>query len=315
MYKVVRAVSPFINPSGSNFKAKPYDAWMKCGGMIAKAHYPWRLLNKIVHNYAFPSLGPSKKEARLRFMEACSMNYDAFPDYIYYEIIPFIWDCWPKNDDRVVAWLRKYNVNACILTSQEAAARIQKRIPELNILVITEGIDVEGYGEGVELRDRTLDVYYFGRAPKAVYDKGVLDGLTFKWGGSDEEFHERIKNAKITNAFPQCDVNKDKTGGQETLTQRYWECMLSRIIMVGRAPKELIELIGYNPVVELNVPLGSKNVDVSSAYSAQIKHILKHIAEYQTLVDKNREIAIRMAPWEIRMKQVMKWLISLGYEV
>ena len=40
-------------------------------------------------------------------------------------------------------------------------------------------------------------------------------------------------------------------GKIETLTQRYWECMLSRCLIVGRAPFELINLIGYNPVIEV----------------------------------------------------------------
>ena len=41
-------------------------------------------------------------------------------------------------------------------------------------------------------------------------------------------------------------------GDIETLTQRYWENMLSRIIMVGHAPKELVDLIGYNPIIEID---------------------------------------------------------------
>ena len=41
-------------------------------------------------------------------------------------------------------------------------------------------------------------------------------------------------------------------GDIETLTQRYWECMLSRIVMLGHAPQELIDLIGYNPVIEID---------------------------------------------------------------
>ena len=41
-------------------------------------------------------------------------------------------------------------------------------------------------------------------------------------------------------------------GDIETLTQRYWECMFSRMVMVGHAPQELIDFIGYNPVIELS---------------------------------------------------------------
>ena len=46
----------------------------------------------------------------------------------------------------------------------------------------------------------------------------------------------------------------------------------------------------------------------------QVMDIVEHISEYQDLVDKNRETALKMAPWEIRMKQIMEWLEGLGYE-
>ena len=92
--------------------------------------------------------------------------------------------------------------------------------------------------------------------------------------------------------------------GIETLTQRFWEGMLSRTVLLGRAPKELIDLVGYNPVVTLD----KEHAD------EQVRDIVEHISEYQDLVDKNRETALRMAPWEIRMKQIMEWLEGLGYE-
>ena len=79
----------------------------------------------------------------------------------------------------------------------------------------------------------------------------------------------------------------------------------SRTVLLGRAPKELIELIGYNPVIVLD-----KNHP-----DEQVRDIVNHISDYQELVDKNREMALRMAPWEIRMKKIMTWLESLGYQV
>ena len=37
--------------------------------------------------------------------------------------------------------------------------------------------------------------------------------------------------------------------------------------------------------------------------------------KYQELVDRNRETALQMGSWDIRMKQIMEWLRGLGYEV
>ncbi|MDY3674972.1 MAG: hypothetical protein SO049_09185, partial [Prevotella sp.] len=87
-------------------------------------------------------------------------------------------------------------------------------------------------------------------------------------------------------------------GGVETLTQRYWEAMLSRIVIVGHCPQELEDIAGYNPCIEIDErnPVG------------QIVSIIKNITHYQELVDRNRDAALRLAPWEFRMREVKEWL-------
>ena len=115
------------------------------------------------------------------------------------------------------------------------------------------------------------------------------------FNGTDREFCERIVNAKVTIAVPRCDVLPTC---HETLTQRYWECMLSRMVMIGRAPKELTDLIGYNPVIDI----------APTNLQEQIKNIKDNITAYQPLVDRNRETALRLAPWELRMREVKKWM-------
>lgn len=88
-------------------------------------------------------------------------------------------------------------------------------------------------------------------------------------------------------------------GDIETLTQRYWECMFSRMVMVGHAPHELVDFIGYNPVVELRDDISAEDL---------IADVLEHIDEYQPLVDHNRETAERLGSWTVRMKWLMEEL-------
>lgn len=45
-----------------------------------------------------------------------------------------------------------------------------------------------------------------------------------------------------------------------TLTQRYCECMFSRMVMEGHAPQELIDFIGYNPVIELSDKISAERL-------------------------------------------------------
>ena len=118
-----------------------------------------------------------------------------------------------------------------------------------------------------------------------------------------ESYIEELCNAQVTVTFPRCDLMPEETGDIETLTQRYWEAMLTRSVIVGRAPKELIDLIGYNPVIDLN----KKNP------IEHIEDILGHIEDYQPLVDRNRQTALEKGCWKQRMKDVIQWLTSIGY--
>lgn len=301
--KLVKAVAPYHHSGFLNFKQAPYEAWKNLGGKVAKAHYPWRFLHGLAYRWELPTLWKSKKEARLRFVEPVSLYFDTFPDYARYEIIPFVWDCWPQYDDKLVEWMTKHGVKSCVFTCAESFERIKKRMPHLNMLLITEGIEVEKYPGGVPLREREIPLYMYGRAPNKLWEQlKILEG---KCGGGENLFHYRLQHAQVTVALPQCDVYPERTGGQETLTQRYWECMLSRMVMVGRAPKELTDLIGYNPVVDIDY----------DHFTDQVRDIVAHIEDYQAMVNHNREVALKMAPWEIRMKQIMVWLKDLGYEV
>lgn len=317
MGKVVKAVAPYRHEGIINFKKGAYDAWVKVGGKTAAAHYlPGKLLGWSC-NHELPLLPRNRKEARLRFMEPINRKLDTFPDYVRYEIIPFIWDCWPCLDDRISCWLKKHQVRTAIFTSRQNAERIQKRFPEMNILVITEGIDSSKYQAGKQLKDRDIDILEFGRGSGVNFNGNVNQSdnnnrrfryVCTKQNGifyTDEELFQMMANSKVTIALPRCDTDPTIAAGVETLTQRYWENMLSRIVMVGHAPKELTDLIGYNPVIELD----------RKRPNEQIHDILNHIEDYQALVDKNRQTALRVGDWTLRMKEIMMWLRDCGYEV
>lgn len=187
---------------------------------------------------------------------------------------------------------------------------MQEVLPAMNILSITEGINVQSYHAGCDLKDRSIDLLEYGSIKRNFFRHHV-SGINHinreNANGCIDTFEQLLHTtaeAKVTISLPRCDTAPEETGGIETLTQRFWEGMLSRSVLLGRAPKELIDLVGYNPVVTLD----KEHAD------EQVRDIVEHISEYQDLVDKNRETALRMAPWEIRMKQIMEWLEGLGYE-
>lgn len=324
--KNVCAVPPYIY-KGINFKIQPYEAWKELGGEVVPSLYPPRWLHGLAFRYEIPtvvkglrskvrsalSLCLAKKgqgEARLRFVQPVSISFDTFPDYAIYEIIPFIWDCWPDSFEKTAYWLKKHNVNTAIFTSSQTAEMMKERFPNMNILYVPEGIDTKEYKSGLQLKQRNNPLYEIGGGKRCFlktqfpkeYER--LSILPVKGLLPDRKsFIDALCDAQVTVTFPRSDLMPEETGGMETLTQRYWEAMLTRSVIVGRAPKELIDLIGYNPVIDMDKlnPIG------------QIENILLHIEDFQPLVDKNRETALQMGDWKKRMREVAEWLTSCGY--
>lgn len=304
LMKFVKAVQPYIYEGKINFKHKPYDAWEKLGGQVAESHYPWRPFHRIVYGNDFPVFAQKNNEARLRFVQPYSLTFDTWPDYMFYEIIPFFWDCWPDNFEKVFAWLKRHKIRTAIFTSSQFADMVRVRFPKMNVLAVTEGIDIEPYKMGKKLCERGTDFLQYGREIDSIvrYDFSDIRYVSGKENGTivftQEQLYDAIADARVVAAYPKSWTNPEEAGEIETLTQRYWECMLSRCVMVGHAPKELVELIGYNPVIELD----------KDNPNGQVHDILEHINDYQGLVDKNRGTALKYGDWKYSIVKVMKWL-------
>ena len=310
--KIVKAIPPYIYKGASNFKYYPCEAWEKIGGKVLRNFYPPQFLHSLIYRITLPSVFKNKKEARLRFVSGYSIQFDTFPDYAFYEVIPLIWDCWPKQVESVAAFFRKHQVKTAIFTSSQTADVFRDLFPKTNIQTITEGIKIDLYSPGNVLSDRKIAILEIGRKDGNFFKTPLPEGINhIKTGNfartfqSDEEFRAALADTKVTVTVPRCDVDKKTAGNIETLTQRYWECMLSRIVMVGRAPKELINLIGYNPVIDWD----------GNDASPLVSDILGNIGKYQELVNRNYETAKKMASWEMRMKDIMIYLKNKGYSV
>ncbi len=310
--KIVKATVPYIHPGHLNFKLDPYMAWKRNGGNIAKAHYPFNLFHGMAYRFELPSLIKNKIEARLRFVEPVSLYFDTFPDYALYEVIPMVWDCWPRYFEKMFAWIKKHRVRTAIFTSSQAAEKIKERFPKLNVMWCPEAVCTVNYKEGNRLIDRKIDLLEFGRSNNKILQEKLPDTIKHvctKVNGqfiyNNEELYTAMGDAKVTIALPRSITQPEKAGDIETLTQRYWENMLSRIVMIGKAPKELTDLIGYNPVIDIDY----------ENFNSQLQEILNHIDDYQDLVDRNRETALKSGNWDDRMKDVMSFLKNNGYSI
>lgn len=302
---LVKAVCPYIHPQSINFKYAAYKAWRAVGGETCKTLFPPKCLHGLAYRFELPTVFKKKDVALLMFVEPVSIRFDTFPYYSTNEIIPFVWDCWPRFYDIMEQWMRRHKVRRAIFTSRQEMYAMQKRLPEVKMCHCPEGADISLYSDGKELIERRIDLLEFGRPNEKVVGTQKIEGIKHittyqngKYSFTNEELFAAMGDTKVTICLPRCMTHPHIAKGVETLTQRYWECMLSRIVIVGHCPKELIDIIGYNPCIEIDKenPVG------------QIKAIVGNIADYQPLVDRNRETALRLAPWELRMREVKEWL-------
>ena len=320
----LKAVAPYIHPGFLNFKLAPFEAWVRNGGLVAQEHYPPRWLHGTAYRWELPTIWKSRKEARLRFVEPVSLSFDSFPDYVRYEVVPMFWDCWPRYFEKTCRWLRKHGVRTAIFSSRQTAEMMQERFAgknmewqKINIIWCPEAVDDSVYQKGKLLKDRNIDLLEFGRSNDKVFKADQLEAVfdiknrnlnhvctkqNGKFIYTNEQLYEAMGNAKVTIALPRSITQPEIVGDIETLTQRYWECMFSRMVMVGHAPQELIDFIGYNPVIELSDKILPEEL---------IANVIEHIEDYQVLVDKNRETAERLGSWDVRMKWLMGELANL----
>lgn len=235
---------------------------------------------------------------------------NAFPYYTY-NIIPMLWDLWPCYWEKLFRDLKILKVKECFVTASQMVDILKEKC---GIIAhwIPEAIDIRDYECGKELRHRCINVYELGRQHHEYhkiieslmgtvinnykgneYDKdGRLIKLAFP---TANDLLSALPEIQIIVCFPKIDTHPLEAGGIETLTQRYWEAMLSGCLIIGRAPQELIDLIGYDPVV---------NVDWDNPQK-QITEILNNIENYQELVNKNIITATKLGSWDLRAVEII----------
>lgn len=310
MGKIIKAVKPFLYQNNSNFKLAVYQKWEECGGKVAPLRPLEKYYERLSYHLDLPTLRQSSKEARLRFVEGASLRFDTFPDYIGYEVIPVVWDCWPRFVDNMARWFKKHQVRTAFFTSSQTAEKMRELCPNVNIYHLPEAIETELYHDDKALSARSIDYLEFGRCSR-ILDSSKFDKTIKVLSSGNEatglrtraQLADALADSKITLSLTRLDNQPELAEGIDTLTQRYWECMLSGVVILGRAPKELKDIIGYDPVVHLDKEHANE----------QILDILAHIEDYQELVDRNRKAALEKGDWKLRIQQMMEVLEKLGY--
>jgi hypothetical protein len=107
-----------------------------------------------------------------------------------------------------------------------------------------------------------------------------------------EEFVRGLARARVSICVPSSITHPERAGDIETMTIRYLQSIASKCLVLGHAPAEMVELFGYNPVVEIDMsdPVG------------QVLDILGRYEDYLPLIERNFDRVSREHTWENRWK-------------
>ena len=159
-------------------------------------------------------------------------EYFSWPWCYFHEIVPVVWDCWPKWQDDLVRFVLRNRVGTIFCTASQTAEAVKAACPWVDAVWLPEGVDVSAYPCGGRLSDREIDILEVGRFLQTVHqaivghDFGRTIRHEYPQGGllfpDQASYTEGLRRSRICICYPRCDTNPEEAGEIETMTQRYW---------------------------------------------------------------------------------------------
>ena len=200
----------------------------------------------------------------------------------------YLFDAWPARHGEIRSFVETWGIQYAFISSSQGAERLTKLSDRCTFMWVPEGVDPSGYQQRSFL-EKDIDVLQLGRkydsyhariAPELesarasyFYEK-EKGGIIFP---TREEFVAGLARSKISICFPSSMTHPQRAGDIETMTTRYLQSMASNCLVLGHAPREMVELFGYNPVVEVD----------DGDPAGQILEILRDYESYLPLIEKN----------------------------
>jgi hypothetical protein len=245
-------------------------------------------------------------------------EWRCFPVTYLHEVVPWVFDAWPNVYGRIERVLRRQRVRLAFCSARQSAEHLGRALG-IECLWMPEACDPSVLDPSKPLAERTIDVLELGRRYDVWHE--AVTGRLAALGKA--HLYEKVKgqmifateaalragynDAKISVCFPSSMTHPARSGDVETATLRYFESMAAKCLIVGHCPAELMDIMGYNPVLE---------ADMTSAESAagQIEEILANVDRHQELVDRNYRAVLERGVWDVRIRQLLDELAKRGYE-
>lgn len=216
----------------------------------------------------------------------------------------YLFDPWPKHHREIVRFVNDFSVDYIFVPSSQATINLNNILGKKNVFWIPEGINPENYNY-LPFVQKDIDVLAMGRKYQKYHDVIVSPlskaNINYRYSTIEKmvfpdysSLIEGLARTKISICFPANITHPERTGGIGTITNRYLQSIVSKCLIVGIAPKEMIDVFGYNPIIEVNFddPVG------------QIIDILANFENYEELIDKNYKMVVNNHTWKNRWEAI-----------
>jgi hypothetical protein len=238
-----------------------------------------------------------------------------FPFSYWNEIIPYCFDCWPNSYERWTSLFKRHRIRIAFFTARQSAQHFASVLPNMKSVWLPEATDPFEYNPSISWLRRDIDVLELGRKDDLFHNR-IADPLA---KAKRSHFFERVKGeivfpdraglveglarSKISICFPSSQTHPERSGTVETVTLRYFESIASKCLILGHAPQELIDLFGYNPVIE---------VEWGREFE-QIEFLMNSEDKVQALREKNYKRLLEVGTWKIRVAETLEVLAKFSF--
>jgi hypothetical protein len=218
----------------------------------------------------------------------------------------YMFDAWPRYMPWLADFVDLFNVQTIFFSSRQSSERFRsmRRDGEQRGHWLPEGIAPDEYA-WLPLDQKTCDVLEFGRRHESYHQQIAsrlkAAGIVHRYAEAGAPlFHSKpelcaaLAKAKICLCFPSSVTHPERAEGISTMTLRYLQAMLSKCVVLGIAPDDIVEVFGYDPVVP---------IDMANPHG-QILDILAHPERYESLVERNYHTTLHGHLWRHRLQSV-----------
>lgn len=227
--------------------------------------------------------------------------------------IPFCWDVWEPQWEVWAEFLDRFHPPLVVTTALRSAEHLRGTLRSSRVAHLPEAIDIGRYDAGLPLNARSTDLLELGRRNSQWHDlveraaetynlKHLYERAPGEFVFADETtLVAGLSDSKISVCFPSNITHPDRSGSVSTVTSRYLESIASRCLLLGEAPGELSDLLGFNPAVTANMEHPWE----------QLHAILGSIERYQAQVDDAYSRVKLIGGWDCRAQQLMDLIRSM----